>query len=254
MLLALLLAVAPPPDWKPVAPGVEYRTFPFGEKGALHVVRLDPAKAELVFGLRSKAGGEARTAAAWAEQLRLSVAINAGMFKPDQSSNVGRLVDGDHVNQGASNAYQSMLVFGPKKKGLPRAQLLDLDAPGAAEVAAQYASQVQNLRLIKGPGTSVWKPNGRAWSEAAIAQDSAGKLLFLFSREGLQMADWNALVLKLPLQLTRAMHVEGGPEASLSIHGGGVDLDLCGSFETGFTPNEDNRAQWALPNVVGVRR
>lgn len=252
MLLALILTAAAA-DWKPIVAGVEYRTFAFGEGAELHAVRIDPEKAELAFGLRSQAGGEPRTAKDWSTEKGLAVAINAGMFKPDYTSNVGKLVDGAHVNQAAGNAYKSMLVWGPKKKGLPRAQLLDLDAPGAADTAAQYAAQVQNLRLIKGPGTSLWKKNDRAWSEAAIAQDADGKLLFLFSRAGLEMADWNARLLALPLKVTRAMHVEGGPEASLSIHGGGVNLDLCGSYETGFNPNDFVKTQSAIPNVVGVR-
>ena len=257
MILALLLAAAPVFDWKPISPGAEYRTFVFEPKsessGVVHVVRIDLGKAQLAFGLRSKAGGEARTTAQWAKEQRLSVAINAGMFATDHSSNVGRLVDGDHVNQAAFNHYQSVLVFGPKKPGLPRAQLVDLDEPGAKELIAQYGSAAQNLRLIKSPGLNQWKKNDRAWSEAAIAEDKQGRLLFLFSREGHEMAKWNEWVLALPLQVVKAMHVEGGPEASLSVHCGGVDLDLAGSYETGFNPNEKNQDQWDLPNVVGVR-
>jgi hypothetical protein len=48
------------------------------------------------------------------------------------------------------------------------------------------------------------------------------------------------------------MHVEGGPEASLSVHSGGVELDLCGSFETGFVSDDANPLQWPIPNVIGV--
>jgi hypothetical protein len=68
------------------------------------------------------------------------------------------------------------------------------------------------------------------------------------------MRDFNGYLLKLPLDITQAMHLEGGPEASLSIHAGGVDLDLSGSYETGFLPDNSNRVQWPLPNVLGVRR
>jgi hypothetical protein len=50
------------------------------------------------------------------------------------------------------------------------------------------------------------------------------------------------------------MHLEGGPEASLSIHVPGLDLDLCGSYETGFLEDESNKEQWPLPNVIGVLR
>ncbi len=31
-----------------------------------------------------------------------------------------------------------------------------------------------------------------------------------------------------------------------------IDLDLCGSDETGFNENDDNPRQWPLPNVLGV--
>jgi len=50
------------------------------------------------------------------------------------------------------------------------------------------------------------------------------------------------------------MHLEGGPEASLSIHADGVDLDLAGSYETGFWPDDSNVRQWPIPNVIGVMR
>ena len=49
------------------------------------------------------------------------------------------------------------------------------------------------------------------------------------------------------------MHVEGGPEARLSIHTAGIDLDLNGSYETGFNENDDEREQWPIPNVLAVR-
>jgi len=61
------------------------------------------------------------------------------------------------------------------------------------------------------------------------------------------------LLLNLPLGIESAMHLEGGPEASLSIHFAGLVLDLCGSYETGFMENESNVVQWPLPNVLGVR-
>jgi hypothetical protein len=252
MLLGLLLCAAV--EWKTLQPGVERAELPFG-KSVLRVVRIDPSKAELDFGLLSREGGEKRTASRWAEERGFVVAINAGMFEMDHRSNVGRLVAGKHENNPRwKSAYQSALVFGPLKEGLPKAQVLDLDAPGAREVASSYSSLVQNLRLIKSPGVSVWKKNGRAWSEAAVAQDKAGRILFLFTRAPFEMAEWNQLLLATPLEVVRAFHVEGGPEASLSIHHGGAVQDWCGSYETGFTENDGNAEQWPLPNVLGVKR
>ena len=87
---------------------------------------------------------------------------------------------------------------------------------------------------------------------AAIAIDGKGRILFLFSREPFTMWEFNRMLLTTPLDVKRAMHAEGGPEASLSIHAGGVELDLSGSFETGFNENNTNPRQWAIPNVLGV--
>jgi hypothetical protein len=68
------------------------------------------------------------------------------------------------------------------------------------------------------------------------------------------MRDFNDLLLKLPLDVAGAMHVEGGPEASLSIHVPGLDLDLSGSYESNFLPDDSNAEQWKIPNVLGVAR
>ena len=66
------------------------------------------------------------------------------------------------------------------------------------------------------------------------------------------MAFFNQRLKELPLDIVRAMHVEGGPEASLSIRGAGKKLDLCGSYETSFTEHDRNNQQWSIPNVLGV--
>jgi hypothetical protein len=147
------------------------------------------------------------------------------------------------------NDYRSVLAFKP----LQPVRWIDLDGAKLPDVGA-YDVVVQNLRLIAGNRRNVWAPSDRKWSEAALAIDGQGRLLFLFSRVPYTMRDFNELLLRLPLDVRQAMHLEGGPEASLSIHGGGIDVDLCGSYETGFMANDSNRQQWPLPNVLGIAR
>ena len=98
----------------------------------------------------------------------------------------------------------------------------------------------------------MWSEQPKRWSEAAIAIDHEGRVLFLFSRAPSSMAEFNRRVLALPLEIERAMHVEGGPEASLAVHAGGVDAEYFGSFETGFVENDGNGVAWPIPNVLGV--
>jgi hypothetical protein len=248
-----LLSVSPADrvQWQPLQPGVELAVV--GAHDPLYVVRIDPAHAHLQAALASESE-EKRTAGEWCKSNGLAVAINLGMFQGDQRSNVGYLRHGSHVNNGRWNAYRSVLALNPKDATKPPLVWRDLDQNGTTADLAGYDLVVQNLRLIAGERRNVWAASEKRWSEAAIAVDSHDRVLFLFSRAPYTMRDFNALILGLPLDLTRAMHVEGGPEASLSIHTATVNFDLCGSYETGFLHDDSNRQQWPIPNVLGVSR
>jgi len=245
---------APEVAWRAVARGVTYATIalpsrpPIGD-GQLHVVKVDPSKARLRAFAVSQLGGAARTARQWRDEFRLVAVINAGMYDADYSRHTGYFRLGDHVNSSRwVKSYQSILLLDPRKAGLPRAAIHD----AGDHAPDDYETVVQNLRLIRAPGASVWAENGRRWSEAAVAMDGSGAILFLFSRSPYSMHELNRNLLALPLDIVRAMHVEGGPEASLSVQGGEIDLSLSGSYETRSNENDGNQHQWPLPNVLGV--
>ena len=71
--------------------------------------------------------------------------------------------------------------------------------------------------------------------------------MFLFTGTRFNQAELNDRILALPLEIVRAMHVEGGPEGSLSIHTPALTVDLNGETALGRTK------QWEIPNVIGVR-
>ncbi len=240
-------------------PGVELAsipagTMPSGKAGLLYVVRVDAERAKVAVGIASEGKTGVRTAGEWCRASRFAVAINLGMYQTDHRSNVGYLRHGRHVNNPRWNSYRSAVAIHPSKPSLPPVLWLDLGSSKPDPRLAGYEIVVQNLRLISKERKNVWSRSDRRWSEAALAIDSRGRLLFLFSRAPYGMRDFNDLLLKLPLDIAGAMHVEGGPEASLSIHVPGLDLDLSGSYETGFLSDDSNAQQWAIPNVLGVVR
>jgi hypothetical protein len=245
-------------EWRALVPGVEYRAFGHanlsGADPRLHVVRIDPERAELRALMASELDGKSRTARSWCADFGLSVAINLGMYQTDQRSNVGYARNGDHVNSPRwASKYKSALAFSPVREDLPRAALFDVESDQARDSLSDYRTVIQNLRLIGSPGRNVWSKQDKQWSEAAIAMDHLGRLLFLLSRSAQPMWDFNEMLLSLPLGIDRAMHVEGGPEASLSIHVPGFDLDLSGTtFAPSLIEPEDSPVQWRVPNVVGV--
>lgn len=258
-VLAACIAIGAPArdtvSWRSLQAGVDLATIPTGRaEGALYAVRIDPARARLGVGLASQTKGGSQAAAEWCRTSRFAVATNLGMFSTDQLTHTGHLRNGTHFNNAKWNDYRSVLAIQPRRSSLAPALWLDLAGPSPPKELEQYDIVVQNLRLIAGHRRNVWAESAKRWSEAALAIDSKGRLLFVFSRAPYSMREFNQLLLELSLDIDRAMHLEGGPEASLSVHVPGLDLDFCGSYETGFWHSDSNERQWAIPNVIGVVR
>lgn len=236
MLTLLVLTAA---VWQPVSLGVEWRSMPL-VPGAepLQVVRVTPGTGRLSLGLASETRGGRRTAAQWRKREKAVAVINASMFQNDLRTSAGHLHCGAHVNQAAwSSLYQSVLAFGPRDATLPEFTLVDLDQSGAKETLAKYDCVVQNLRLIRAPGESVWRAPPRQWAESALALDRAGRLLLIFSRTPVSMDELVKKLLASDLEIVRAMHLDGGKEASLSLKAGALQLDFVAADGPVELPN-----------------
>ncbi len=246
-------------EWRALAPGLETITFHgdgklFDKEAAVTVLRADPERWEPAFLCAAALnGGRPLTAREWCEAHGLHAATNAGMFAKDGQTHVGYLRCDDHVNSSHVNIYQSAFAFGPKQAGLPQARLFDLDATPLEEILAGYRSVAQNLRLIQRPGVNRWSPQERMWSEAALGQDRAGRLLFIFCPNPFSMHELNRILLALPLELECAQHLEGGPEAQLFIRSGQYEREYVGSYETGFAETGSFTQAWPIPNALGIR-
>ena len=248
--------------WTVLEPGIEYasaeapgpRPLSLSIDDHIHLVRVDPKVRSLEAIMAGAGDSRARTAAQWCRERHLAIAINMGMFETDRRTNTGYARSNRYVNNGHwATKYKAALGFAPLKRGAPALVMADLDDPAARARLADYGTVVQNLRLIKA-GRGVWQKQERRWSEAAVAVDRQERLLFIFSRYPYTMKELNDILLALPLAIDNAMHMDGGPPASLSIHAGGVNLDLNGSFETGALESDAVPAQSPIPNVLGVRR
>jgi hypothetical protein len=249
-------------DWQLLSPGMELRylavTRPQVTRGArLTVLRIDAHLWELEIMGTSRTGETAgHTAREWCETHKLTAAINAGMFKTDGTTHVGFMRFREHLNNGKVNSYQSVAAFDARgPASLAPFRIFDLDSPGVTleSILKDYGSAVQNLRLIKRPGSNQWSQQDRMWSEAALGEDSSGRVLFLFSRTPFSMHDLNQQLLSAGIGLVAAQHLEGGPEAQLYLRVGELQLESFGSYETSFRENDSNAKPWPIPNVLGVR-
>jgi hypothetical protein len=213
--------------------------------GRLFALRVDPDLFEFTL-LTQRLTGRRQTARAWAAQHGLAATVNAAMFAPDGRPVSYCKVDNRVVTPRVSQD-RSVFVF---------------DAAGARLIdrafetfdPADHANALQGIRMIGADGANVWAQQPRQWSIACLATDRRGRVLFLHKRAPMSVRDFIEAVQRLPLELARCMYLEGGPEATLYVNAGGVELERFGSFETGFNENDDNDHAWPLPNVIGVRR
>jgi hypothetical protein len=247
--------------WKALAPGMELGTFAVNKRSRvgdsrITILRIDPKLWELVLiGKSWNDESESQTARGWCENHNLTAAINAGMFGTDYTTHVGYLGSEGHVNSSHVNKYMSVAAFTPKRGGLPEFRIFDLDdsAVTMETILGNFFSVVQNLRLIKRPGENRWSHQDKMWSEAALGEDSSGRVLFIFSRSPFSMHDFNQELLSLRIGLVAAQHLEGGPEAQLYLRIGNVKHEMFGSYATSFRENDGNVTPRPIPNVLGVR-
>lgn len=249
-------------DWKTLAPGMDLKyvaakhASSVGDSRIL-ILRMDPSQWQLeAVGITQTGESSGHTARAWSQTRNFSAAINAGMFATDYKTHLGYMGSSSYVNNSHPNAYQSVAAFEPRgTQSLPPFRIFDLDAPGVhfQEILKDYTSVLQNLRLVKRSGLNQWIQQERKWSEAALGEDDAGRILFIYSRSPFSMHDLNDELLAAGIGLVAAQHLEGGPEAQLYVHVGTFEMELCGSYETSFREDEANSVAVPVPNILGVR-
>jgi len=251
--LALCLAACKPsapsaapiacaPDATP-APGLRVERAP-GAEGCVTLVHIDPARFRLRL-LTALADGGTRTAPDWAREFGLTGLINASMYAPDQRS-IGILVAGSSVNRDHDNErLGAFLAFDPIDEKDAPVVLTGRDCVGfdLSALRKRYRSIVQNYRLLDCDGKPVLWRDARRFSAAAVGLDADGRPVFVHAREPAQMSAFAELLARRGLRA--AMYVEGGPQASLYVRSGDLEVAEMG---TGLLPNS---SFFQIPNVLG---
>ena len=260
LFLTLFIAISIPAlgQWQKLEKGLWFGEFRTTLKSApqnakIVVLKIDPHLFRLKVLCAARLNHENLTADAWAKKYSLVAVINAGMFNGDGKTHTGYLKNFKYLNNSQiSKKYLSVAAFNPVNPKDAPFRIFDLDVTQLKQIRNRYQTVIQNLRLIKRPGINRWGQKTLKWSEAALGEDKAGNALFIFSRAPFSMHDFNEILLKLPLNLVCAQHLEGGPEASFYLNCNEHHLELDGSYETGFNENNLNTHFWPLPNVLGV--
>jgi len=242
--------------WRELEPGLFLGAFPVphdpGSDDVIRVLRVHPERFELrLLNASGFPDGRSLTARAWAERYDLVAAINASMYQTDHRTSVSLMRSPEHVNNPHLSKDMAVLAFGPKRPGLAPVALIDRECDDWGRLLEDYASAVQSIRMVSCRGRNVWTQQPKRWSTAAIGIDRAGRPLLIHVRSPYSVHDLIAMLTALaPLDLSRAMYVEGGAESQLYVRSGSAELEYVGSFEeTG-----GNSRAWPIPNVIGVAR
>jgi hypothetical protein len=218
---------------------------PVAGEPCLDIARVDLSRASARLLVAARDGG-ARTLPAWRDDRHLVAAINAGMFHADGSPVGAMVVDGDAV-AGDNAKMSGYFAFDPRDPADPPAVIAGRDCKGfdLAALRARYRSMFQSYRLLGCDGAALpWK-DPKHFSAVALGLDRHGRAVLVHTRAALTMTE---LARELAaLDLTGALFLEGGPEATL-VAGSRVRI---GSYETGFHEDDDNTEAWQLPLVVG---
>lgn len=247
--------------WKQIDEGLYYCDFSAPIKSStgdskILIVRIDPNIYD--FRLLSTSeltpGSLAFTVKEWTVKYKLIAVINAGMFQTDLKSNVGYMKNFGHMNNPRIHkTYSSVFAFNPKKTDMPPAMIFDTDTKDMKEIIVGYHTVIQNLRLIKRPGVIRWVQQDKKWSEAALGQDRDGNILFIFSESPYTMHELSKILLSLPIKLECAMHLEGGPAASIYLRHNGIELGRVGRHELASIVVGDMSNEFLpIPNVIGI--
>jgi len=246
--------------WVKLEPGLELGIFPSPIKSELsdsliRVLRIDPRRFEFRL-LNASAPGNVRplTAKQWSRYNNLVAAINASMYQTDHRTSVALMCTKTHTNNPRLSKDKVILAFDRQSQNVPLAKIIDRQCEDLSIWRKNYGTLVQSIRMISCKNKNVWSQQPNKWSTAAIGTDSQGMVLFIHVRSPYSTHDLINILMEIPLKLSRAMYVEGGPEAQLYVRSGGKEYEFVGSYETGFNEDDSNTHACSIPNVVGIAR
>lgn len=247
--------------WRTLEPGLDLGFFAIpsdtaSSDSAMCILRMDTSRFHLkLLNAATTKDKKSLTAQQWRSRHNQIAVINASMFQLENPlRSVSLMMNRSYINNPRVSKDKTVLAFDPIRPGIPSVQLIDRECQNFDSLRHFYGSLVQNIRMISCTGKNTWAGQTRRTSLAALGMDTRGRILFVLCPGGEQtVAGYIEALLHLPgLSISRAMYLEGGDEAQLSIRSGRFELEVGG--ETGLFDSEGRPFRPLLPNVIGIER
>lgn len=199
-----------------------------------------------------------RTAADWCKLKGCVAGFNAGMFSlKDHKKGMGYVRNYSHFNNAEfREVYKAIAAFNRKDNSVPDFQIFDLEKDSWKNIEPKYNSFLQSIRMIDGnQKLSSWKRKRKlSCSMIVIATDVKHNVLVFITRVPYPLDVFAQMMLDMPLDIQRAMYLEGGPEASLYVETKDSTIQKYGSWVYPGYANDKNDHFWKLPNIIGVKK
>lgn len=248
-------------EWKELAPGIAFCETDAPVKSIVNdskltLLKLDPKYFDFEMLIATSLDRKARTAPQWAEEYKLDIVLNAGMYELSKKlTSRGYLQHKNHKNNAQIHpTFNSMIAFHPRDSSAAPFQIYDLQCKPWEQIKNKYQSYAQGLRMLDCDGKAIgWNKRKQSCSMLASALDEAGNLYFIYTRSPYTHNQFIAFMRQMPMKLKNAIYMEGGPETSLYVKIGDTKIEKFGSYVSETYPNDLNDHFWELPNVIGLR-
>jgi uncharacterized protein YigE (DUF2233 family) len=219
----------------------------------VRVLRIDPRHYRLrLLNASASKNGQPLSAKQWCRREGLVAAINASMYQEDYRSSVSLMRTKAHVNNPRLSKDMAILAFDRKQTDVPLVKMIDRQCDNFKIWQKKYSTLVQSIRMISCKGANVWTQQPQKWSTAAIGIDDRDRILFIHVGSPYSTHDVIDFLKKLPLNIARAMYVEGGPQAQLYINIEDHEYEFVGNYEIEIQGNVKKLISRPVPNVVGI--
>ncbi len=246
--------------WQRLDKGIELGTFlsplPAEVGGSLvTVLRIDPKYYRLhLLNASAIQNGSPMSPKQWCQQNGLTAVINASMYQTDYKTSVSLMRKKGHTNNPRLSKDMTILAFDRLDNSVSEVKIIDRQCEDFEFWKQKYATLVQSIRMISCTGKNVWKQQSRRWSTSAVGIDTKNNVLFIHVRSLYSTHDLINILKELPLNISRAMYTEGGPQAQLYIKVPAKEFEFVGSYEVGSSDANKGSLSWPLPNVIGISK
>lgn len=216
------------------------------------VVRLDGGLALVPHHFRDENLSAPMPIDDWARHLGAPFVFNAGLFNTTLNHLGWLKAHGRWLAPERHARFGGLLLSGPHGDAA-WARIVDLEQ-AAADSIDRYDHAIQSMMLFDDRGILRVRDTEKAASRTVVAEDAFGRILILHVEGAVTLAALARWLLQQPLQLVRALNLDGGIEAQLAIRTPSLELTVFGQHGTGTTlpiPAAD-ALRYPLPAVIAV--